>query len=345
MLRTKQILPWLLLAALLLSACNGPSSIQPTTTPSATETPAAPPTPTPLPTETPVPPRMLLSTGSSTGQTLLDGARPLVSSAAQSAGFLLEERDSIQATDLTSEVRAVVLLSAPADLPGLLSAAPGAQFVVVSDSDLPAAGNLTVLRVQPTHQAFIAGLVSVLLSTDWRAAGLIPAEAPLVQQAFQNGGRYFCGTCYPGWPLALYYPIVGPAAPADAAGWSASATDLFDNGKAEVFFLSPEASTNEVTTYLTGLTQFTEIVKIVGTGDPIPGMESQWAASVRFDVPTALETILPGVLAGQAAGTVNVPVKVTDVNASLLSPARQDLVNAALAELAAGNVLAESVAP
>lgn len=345
MLRTKQILPWLLLAALLLSACTGPSSLQPTATPSATEPPAATVTPTLPPTETPVPPRMFLSPGSSAGQSLLDSTRPLVSSAAQSAGFLLEERDSIQATDLTNDVRAVVLLSAPADFPGLLSAAPGAQFVVVSDSDLPAAGNLTVLRVQPTHQAFIAGLISVLLSTDWRAAGLIPAETPVVQQAFQNGGRYFCGTCYPGWPLALYYPIVSPAAPADAAGWSASATDLFDNGKAEVFFLSPEASTNEVITYLTGLTQFTEIVKIVGAGDPIPGMESQWAASVRFDVPTALETILPGVLAGQSAGTVNVPVKVTDINASLLSPARQDLVNTALAELAAGNVLAESVAP
>ncbi len=343
MLRTKQIFSLLILGALLLGACNSPLAPQATVTPSPTETPAVPPTPTLPPTETPLPPRLLLSTGSSAGQPLLDSARPLVSSAAQSAGFLLEERESIQAADLTSEVRVVVLLSAPADLTGLLSAAPGAQFVVVSGSDLPAADNLTVLRVQPTHQAFIAGLISVLLSTDWRAAGLIPAETPVVQQAFQNGGRYFCGTCYPGWPLALYYPIVAPAAPVDAAGWSASATDLFDNGKAEVFFLSPEAATNEVITYLTGLVQFTEIVKIVGTGDPIPGMESQWAASVRFDVPTALETILPGVLAGQSAGTVNVPVSVTDVNPALLSPARQDLVNAALAELAAGNVLPESI--
>lgn len=345
MLRTKHLLPVLLLAALLLGACNGSSLTQATPTPSATEPPAATSTPDLPPTATPVPPRLLLSTGSAAGQSLLESTRPLAASAAASAGFILEEREVIQAADLTDDVRAVIFLSLPADLAGLVNAAPATQFVVVSGADQPTAANLTVLRVQPTHQAFIAGLIGVLLSTDWRAAGLIPAETPEVQQAFQNGGRYFCGNCSPGWPLLMKYPLVAPAAPADAAGWSAAAADLFDNGKAEVFYLSGEAATTDVLAYLTGLNQFTEIVKIIGTGDPVPGMEGQWAASVRFDVPAALESLLPSVLAGQAGGTINVPVSVTNINSALFSPGRQELVNDALEALASGQVMPESVQP
>ena len=118
---------------------------------------------------------------------------------------------------------------------------------------------------------------------------------------------------------------------------------MFDNGKAEVFYLTPQALTPEVSAYLNGRVQFDTLIRLVGFGAPPAELEAQWAASVGFDLSVPLEQALTAAMSGQSSGTINVPVQVTHINENLLSPGRLALVNNALADLAAGLLNPEQV--
>jgi hypothetical protein len=223
------------------------------------------------------------------------------------------------------------------------------QFVIFSPVDLPAAANLTVIRQRAEMQAFVAGFISELLSPDYRAAGLLPSDGFLgaqLQEAFVNGGRYYCGPCAPGWPLGLYYPAVGslPAA-SDGTAWLGAAADLYGNKMVDVFFLSPDSIRPEVTTYLQGKTQLDRPVLIVGTQAPLEGFSNQWAASVRFDDLAVLRQVWPDVAAGQSGAAVDAPLLVDHVNDALLSEGRMRLVDELIAEINAERVSPFTIAP
>lgn len=206
------------LLALLLSGCTAASPTPIVSTPEQPATPATTPTSTPEPSPTPQPGKALLYAPVGFD---VQAVQSLLTEQIAQAGLTLETVTE-PPTGLGQEVKLVVMLTPPANLADLLSAAPQAQFVVVSGADLPPAGNLSVIRQRQEYQAFLGGFLSTLLSTDWRAAALVPADGPLgtnLQDAFVNGGRYFCGACAPGWPLGVYFPQVS-ALPAASDGLS-----------------------------------------------------------------------------------------------------------------------------
>ncbi len=336
----KTLLPVLLV--LVLAACSGPTA-SPTTPTSALEAtstnPEVSPTATAEPSPTPQPGKLVLAAPvGSESQSL----QTVLANAAGQAGLAFESRGELQPGDLTPDVKVVVLPAMPANLNDLLAAAPGTQFVVVSDADLTAVGNLSVIRRKVEHQAFLGGFISVLLSTDWRAAGLLPNDGPLgekLAEAFRNGGSYFCGVCAPGWPLYMTYPQVGgqPAA-TDGPTWQATAAGLFDAQKAEVFYLSTEAAKPEVINYLRGLQQFNTEVLVVGVQPPPDELAAQWAATVSFDTAAALKQILPGVLAGTGGASMEAPLMLEHVNEDNLGAGRIRLVEELVDEIAAGRI-------
>jgi hypothetical protein len=210
---------------------------------------------------------------------------------------------------------------------------------VVSSEALEPSANLTVIRLQAEYQAFVAGYVATLISNDWRSGGLIPAETPSLQDAFSNGGRYFCGVCAPGWPSGATFPLAsGAQAPADGGAWAVQAADFFDNGKVESFYLSAEASRPEVFAYLAGRVQLNTTVRVVGALPPADELRAQWAATVGLDPFEALSQALPEALAGKSAGSIGVPVSLSDVSPDLLSPGRLEMVETLLYEIAAGRI-------
>lgn len=336
----KTLLPVILIIA--LAACTGPTASPVTPTASSEATPAAQvssPTPTTEPSPTPQPGRMLLA--APTGMDV-QAYQTVLSNAAAQAGLALETRGELQPGDLAPDVKVVVLPAAPANLNDLLAAAPQAQFVVVSDADLNPSANLSVIRRKVEYQAFLGGFISVLLSTDWRAAGLLPNDGPLgekLSEAYRNGGSYFCGVCAPGWPLYVNYPQVGalPAA-SDGPTWQATAAGLFDAQKVEVYFLSAEAAKPEMINYLRGLQQFGVDVLVVGVNPPPDELTAQWAATVSFDAAAVLEQILPDVLAGTGGVQVEAPLAVEHVKEDNLGEGRMRLVDELLEEIAAGRI-------
>jgi hypothetical protein len=236
----------------------------------------------------------------------------------------------------------VVLLAAPANLAELIAAAPQTQFITVSSTDLPPAGNLSVIREKLENQAFVAGFVTALLSTEYRAGGLLPADSPLagtLKEAFANGAHYYCGVCAPGWPLNLYYPQVTelPAA-SDGPAWQSAAAGLFDNQKVEVYYLSPEAARQEVYDYLQGKMQFDKPVLLVGAQTPPETLKQQWAATVRFDLVAAMQQAWIGASGGKGGAVIDAPLTVENPNPDLVGEGRMRLARDVIEGINAGAI-------
>ena len=293
-------------------------------------------TPPPTPTPTPPPGRLVLVAPQGSADPLLG---TFLSDEAQKAGLVFDQREALQPSDLGPDARIVLLLVQPANLTDLLAAAPQAQFSVVAPESLEPGPNLTVIRASAVQQAFAAGFTAALLSDDWRAGGLISADAPQLQQAFKNGAGYFCGDCAPGWPQQVKFPLLSAVGSSgDGAAWAASAQEMFENGKAEIFYLANEASRDEVYAVLAGKIQVAREVKVIGAGAPPAALKGQWAATLGLDSLEAIKKALPEMLAGRSAGTLDAPVLLSQVDPDLLSPGRLDLIKKVLVDLASGQI-------
>ena len=341
----------LLLALIALLASCSPAA-QPTNTPipeiptqvQVAATVALEPTPTPQPQ----PGKVILSADAA----LLPEAEALLNELSAPAGLTVETRPAgqpLQPGEITADVKLVVMLNAPGNAAELAAAAPQTQFVVTSAVDVTPAANLTVIRQRAENQVFVAGFLSTLFSPDFRGAGLLPSDGPLaalLQEAYVNGGRYYCGVCAPGWPLGMKYPQAAALPTAsDGPTWQASAAALFDNQKADVYFLAPEAARPEVVGYLQDRTQFDRAVLVIGTQPPVDGLQAQWAASVRFDDLAVLRQVWADAAAGKGGTVVEAPLLVDYVNEELVGPGRLRLVDELLDEIAAGRISPFTVAP
>lgn len=316
----------LLLFATVLAACNPPTVLSPTPTADAAS-PQASSTPAPLPTDTPEPARALLIAPAGS-ETRAQAAEAAIKEAAPT--LHLETRSEAAPGDLSASVKLVIFLAAPQNLEQLLSAAPQAQFVVISGADVPAkAPNLSIIRVRPENQAFLAGYLSELVTADWRAAGLLPSED--LSSAFLAGGHYWCGRCTPTNPPLVLFPLTavlpGGSPPAD---WQAAA-DALQQKVLEVVYLSPEASSKDLI-----LSLVDRQVRIVGSQPPPVEAAAVWVATVQMDEMASLRALLPDLLAGKGGQTVNADLSVRDINPELLSAGRQRLVDETRAALEKG---------
>lgn len=341
------LLLFVLIPAVLLAGCSNSPALTATQAPQATSTlPQAAVTSTPAPSPTSPATKVLFVAPAQAGPQA-NSLQAALNDLSGKSGLTLASLPALQKSDLAPDVKVVVLLAPPADLPDLLAAAPQVQFVVVSAVDLPAAANLTVIRTKAENQAFVAGFISVLLSTDFRAAGLLPSDGPLgagLKEVFVNGGHYFCGVCAPGWPLKVYYPVVAeqPAA-ADGPTWQAAAASLFDNQKVEVYYLTQAAARPEVIAYLQGRAQADKTLAVLGDAAPPDALKAQWAGTVHFNLSDALQQVWPEVVAGKGGATQPAKLSVDDVNPDILGPGKMRLVKNLMDLLDAGQVLPNTV--
>jgi hypothetical protein len=344
-----KILSKLILALLLLVAGCSPKTVSPasiTQTAVLSTQPVVVPSSTPQPSPTPLPGKVMLIAPAGRD---VQAIQAVLAELSGPAGLQVETQADLQPAGLDQSVRIVVALTPPANLNDLLAAAPQVQFVVISGVDQPQANNLTVIRTRPESQVFLAGFISVLLSTDWRSGGLLPADGPLganLQDAYVNGGRYFCGVCAPGWPLGLTYPQAALLpAESDGPAWQAAAAGLFDNGKVEAYYLAPEAYRDEVFAYLQGKDQFGKTLLLVGALPPPDSLRAQWAATIGFDTLAPLRQVWPDVLAGKGGTIVEAPLALSDVNSANLGEGRMRLVRDLIEELLTGGIFPFSIPP
>jgi hypothetical protein len=348
-MKSKTIL-WFALLLILLSACApetstpapvGPTAQPPTPTLSIDSVVASltAPTLTRVPTVTPIQGKVILVAPPELGTALAESARAALTELAAASKWTPETRPSLLPADLTPEVKVVVLLQPPADLPTLLAAAPRAQWLVVGDGSLEPKGNLSVIRQREELRAFVAGYLTTLVASDWRSAGLVPNAQ--LQDAFVNGGRYWCGRCIPMYPPVVLFPLaaVQPAGTPPAA-WQSALVALHQKSVVSAVYISPAAYSPDLAKSLFALK-----LTLVGTQPPPAEVKSRWAATLAFDPVPALRKLWPSLIANKGAQTADASLSWSDVNPDLFSEGKQRLVQETLGRLLDGTVGIFSVAP
>lgn len=252
----------------------------------------------------------------------------------------LEFRTSIDFTFDFAEVKIVVVLDAGSDFQELVNAHPDVQFLFIGESSTPVGGNISIIKNKPEDLAFMAGQLTTLVSEDWRSGGLLNANGAAIEvisDAFVNGGNYVCGWCKPTYPPYLSYPVYQDISGKAGAEMIADVEALSVNWVA-VTFVSRAADLPEVIEAL----QTAEIAMI---GENANSAEAgRYAAILGFGAGTALEVMLPKLLAGEGGQEAVSRVVLVVVNdETLVTPGRQDLFNMAAEALQGGWIIPLSV--
>ena len=311
--------------------------------------------PTAIPTETPVPTAIFTATPSTPLAILvmptdLDPARyelyqSTVYDLAQQSGFRFQVRNSLSEVDLDSTLRVVIALP-PDPGPGiamLAAAAPQTQFLAINIPGVTPGGNISVLanNVQTDIVSFMAGYIGALITEDYRIGMIYPdgnADALSALDAYTNGKSYACGICKRYYYLPYDFPqsisIPATEPPENYGGY---AVYLIQQREVDFIYVYPDIATPELLAYIgsSGAVQ-------VG-GSPQGGLPLYWAASLVPDTVGAIQAAWPNLVVGQGEQSVQSPLKITDVDPNLLSPAKQAEAEQVLAELLAGRISPHSV--
>jgi len=317
------------------------------TTTASTPTTVVTPIFTETATPTPVASKVILIASSADDPSLVSQLNTELGTLATQAGLTLEQRDNLQTSDLNGEIRVVVFTSNPSNLNDLVGSVTHIQFVVISDQDISPTANLTVIRLHEEFSMFMAGYIAEMLSTDWRAAGLIPADIPqsnLLQQAFQNGGRYWCGTCSENYPPYADFPLIAalPAA-TDANTWK-SAVDQLETNRIYTMVAWDLANVPEVMQSISGLNVLTEqgvFIHPILLGNEVPpeALRPSWAVTLLPDVSTSIQAAWADLMTGTGGRLYPAGVKMTEINESLFGVGKQRLADETIQELVQGLII------
>ena len=327
----------LVLGGLILTGCNGSTPKTPAATPTETVLPSA----TPEPTATSQPGMVWLIAPQGTDQAVGQVTADYLSQASSQAGLLFETHPEFDQTGAPDSLKAVFSLDTSADFSGLAAAMPDTQFVLIG-SDLPDAGaNLSTIDLQPDQQLFVAGYIATLVASDFRSAGLFIDSDPRLtaeQDSFLNGAHYLCGRCVPVYaPIVLFPQTTTIPAGADTASLNAAFANL-DQNWIQTLYLAPGAMDPDFMAALVS-----QEVAMIGTQAPPEAVAGNWIATVSVDVTNALDQVWPKVIAGEGGQQASAAVNLQDINASWLTPGKQDMVKLVIQDLSAGWVSSRSV--
>jgi hypothetical protein len=188
--------------------------------------------------------------------TLLDQLKPV----ADSHGLATVLTSNLTPESISSKTRLVVT-SAPAEqLLEMAAGAPLTLFMVVNTEIVDSPANVYSFKDQGpakasshAQNAFVAGFLFGLITPDYRA-GVISqsgsAEGQQTQGGFQVGEQYYCGLCNSrNGPVTFYPKFAEIANPQNQAEWLAAADALLAEGVRSVF-IQPEVSSQALVDYL-----------------------------------------------------------------------------------------------
>lgn len=334
------VIPLLLAASLLFSACS-----RPTAQPTPTAEPATPVLPTQVETAAPTenPSRILLVDPA--GAATVELTDYLAGIAAEN-GLALETITSPELPPQPAATRVVIFLAEPANLADIAAASPDTQFIVSGAVDLAGIPNLSIIRARMEDQVFMAGYLAMLISWDWRTAGLVPTDTVMAAEkanAFENGARYLCGQCTSYYAPLIFFPLLGlESAQAGMNGWEGQVAVL-EQSLVNSFYVDPSIVSPELLDRLAiienTVTRDIYTVSLAGAAAP-----ERFTALVGADILPALEQILPAVLTGSGGVTVGAEVKIVQNNdESVVTPGKIDNFNRVASDLAAGIIVPLSV--
>jgi len=310
----------LILIALLLASCNIPISQD---TGQATATQSAFPTDTPFILATDVPPALsVLLVHSSIDEAIVASVLQVLEQKTDALGWFLDVQEELSSGSLPETVQWVILLGPVSNATELIESSFPTPFLAIGTPGLGDAPNIS--RLAPDgfrldQLGFVSGHLASVITDEWRI-GLImqtdEQQAAIFQQSYINGRSFYCGICQLSYPPFLDYPIsvvLNPAAGND--DWDAALQLMLDNAVRTVFVYA-DVIPDEILDR-----SFREGITMLGTPLRPENASGNWAASVNFDLTTALqERWDPSET--DIGWTASVPLAIRDIDPALLSPGR-----------------------
>lgn len=346
-MRYPGLLIYIIIFALLLSACGQETAVP---TPAATTATVSPEpvetlVPTGTPTVTPEPLTVYLLAPAEADPQLVAQVEPLIQEAALQAGVLYQ-RAAVFDTGRPPQNAAAVVLVPPAPAQELAASAPGVRFIAIGYGVIDPPDNLLVpdqFLPEPDEVGFAAGYAAAVISADWRIGIMTVSDTEAgvaARDAFLNGAEYFCGLCRPAYPpyfddnsAILEYPtyVELPAA-STAQDWLAAAQWLIDR-PVEVVYVGPGAGDPASIQALSDAG-----VKLIASSvSPTPG-PAAWAASIGGDPLKILAAVLPGVITG-SPGPDSLPgLMISNADQQVFGAGKQQLVEELITEIEAGRI-------
>ena len=269
--------------------------------------------PTP-PTATPIPPiapdRAVLTAPADISPSELAEAQALIAELAAGSGLEFETRQEIFANEITPDIKIIIFIEQPDNLGSLAANAPETQFVAISGQNWSPPANGTIILKNEDHVAFLAGYLSALLAPNFRVGGLLVSENTEFNQSFSNGISYYCGRCKSEviYPLNTYPVLSQQPANSPPTNWQAAFTEI-NASKVNVLFLSGDAASAELGTYLAGMD-----VAVIGNQTPPEELRARWIATITSDGLSPLREIWNDLMEGQGGKVMNASLKISDVN-------------------------------
>jgi hypothetical protein len=339
------VLTFLLMALLGMAGCSHetPTGETPPTAETEAATQIAEETePSPSPTPSPQQPVVMLAYGENADPWTVDRLQAILEELAAESSLGLVTQEGLSEASLPPEVQVLVGIGLGVDPGGLVGANPEVSFAFVDQAGVAPGGNLSVIgdpTIDQQHQSFMSGYLAALVSSDYKLAGLIPAEQPLtavMTDAFVIGAEFFCGVCNPLYPPYQNFPQWELLSIETAEnGFQAAVDTLILNG-VEVLYVQGQLASPEMLTYLSD-----NSVKVVGDTAP-DTIRNNWVGTVTPDPGPPLIDLWPDLLAG--VGGVQHPSAITlrDTGAGLISEGRLRLFEEMADKLEAGLVSPEA---
>jgi hypothetical protein len=254
------------------------------------------------------------------------------------AGLRWQVRPSLSRDDFTPELRLVIVLPPDPGVAALAGSAPNTLFLSVAIPGVEPAANLSVISAsseRSDQQGFIAGVIAAMITPDWRIGVIGLREnvaSKAAENAFINGGTYFCGLCLQAYPPFYDYPtVVNLPATASSAEWREIGNFMVDH-MVQTVYVVPGAGDSGMFDVLAQAN-----VNVIGENLPSEALRTHWVVSLRpAEILPVVSELLPDLLNGKAGVKVAMPLTLLEANPALFSPGRQHLAQETLDELLAG---------
>ena len=317
---------------IVITGCSGA-----VTTDNSTDTPMVDvstpvPTATDIPTATALPPVGVLLSPPEANPQIVEILQNELSQSIVEVGMRFQVRQTLSSEVIAEEdIQWVIALPPVPDFAALVASSPETRFLAVGVGDLEPAPNLTSIGSggdRFDQQGFLAGYLAAMLTPDWRVGVISIADSEAGQSArksFITGAKYFCGFCSPAYPPFYEYPLyVQLNQGASIDEWLAAADFLLQRGVTTVY-AGPGVGDDTLLNYLAQ-----SGVQLIGGELPTNDLQDTWVATLGFSSLDAFYSIWPDFAAGIDGQNVSVPISISNINANILSPGKQRLLEEVL---------------
>lgn len=237
---------------------------------------------------------------------------------------------------VSANVKMVVGVGPNLDLNNLATNSPDKAFVAINNPNATPTKNLAVIGdpvVEQAQQAFMAGYLAALISSDYKVGALVPADmdgSDLILESFVNGARFFCGICQPKHPPYNAFPRWETLALENTNSGFQPPIDTLVSSGVEVLYLPEPLNSPDVLTYLDD-----QGVNVVGDSKP-DIVRNNWVGTITINPGSVLVDLWPELMMGPVNVQIPAPIILIDTEAGLVSEGRFRLYEEMLADLEAG---------